>query len=89
MLLILPIYTCRPCVVYGGRLLYGTVLTVLSFKKNPILYFMPVLILLCLYAYVYIILTTHEYYTVLPALAINAASKPRLAASALRTATFI
>ena len=89
MLLILPIYTCRPCVVYGGRLLYCTVLTVLSFKKNPILYFMPVLILLCLYAYEYIILTTHEYYTVPPALAINAASKPRLAASALRTATFI
>ena len=33
-----------------------------------------------------IILTPYEYYMVLPALAINAASKPRLAASALHTA---
>ena len=37
----------------------------------------------------YIILTPHEYYMVLPALAINEASKPRLAASALHTASFI
>ena len=36
MLLILPIYTCRPCVVYGGRLRSHIVMTVLSFKKNPI-----------------------------------------------------
>ena len=34
----------------------------------------------------YIILTPHEYYIVLPALAINGASKPRLATSALHTA---
>ena len=40
----------------------------------------------CLYAYVYIILTPYEYYMVLPALAINVASKPRLATSALHTA---
>ena len=39
---------------------------------------------------VYIILTPHEYYTELPALAINAASnKPGLAASASHTASFI
>ena len=44
----------------------------------------------CQYAYVYIILTPHEYYTELPALAINAASnKPGLAASASHTASFI
>ena len=44
----------------------------------------------CLYAYVYnIILTRNEYYMVLPALAINVASKPRLAASALHTEYFI
>ena len=46
VLLILPIYMCRPCVVYGGRLRSHIVITVLSFKKNPILYFMPILILL-------------------------------------------
>ena len=40
----------------------------------------------CLYAYVYIILTPYEYYMILPALAINVASKPRLATSALHTA---
>ena len=34
----------------------------------------------------YIILTPYEYYMVVPALAINAASKPKLAASALHTA---
>ena len=39
----------------------------------------------CLYTHVYIILTPNEYYMVLPALAINVASKPRLAASALHT----
>ena len=39
---------------------------------------------------VYIILTPNEYYTELPALAINAASnKPGLAASASHTASFI
>ena len=44
----------------------------------------------CQYAYVYIILTPHEYYTELPALAINAVSnKPGLAASASHTASFI
>ena len=44
----------------------------------------------CQYTYVYIILTPHEYYTELPALAINAASnKPGLAASASHTASFI
>ena len=43
-------------------------MTVLSFKKNPILHFMPILVC-CLYTYVYIILTPHEYYRVLPALA--------------------
>ena len=38
----------------------------------------------------YIILSPHEYYIVLPAFAINAASKPRLAtASTLHTASFI
>ena len=50
----------------------------------------PADIYCCLYAYVYIILTPNEYYTVLPVLAINAASnKPGLAASALHTASFI
>ena len=60
-------------------------------KKNPILYFMPVLALLFVRPCVDpgIILTPHEYYMVLPALAINAASKPRLAASTLHTASFI
>ena len=43
----------------------------------------------CLYTYVFIILTPYEYYMVFPALAINAASKPRLAASALHTESFI
>ena len=39
---------------------------------------------------VYIILTPNEYYTELPALAINATSnKPGLAASASHTASFI
>ena len=38
----------------------------------------------------YIILTPHEYYTELPALAINAASnKPGLAASASHTPSFL
>ena len=59
-------------------------------KKNPILYFMPVLTLLFVYMpismCIFNILTPYEYYLVLPALAINAASKPRLAASALHTA---
>ena len=36
-----------------------------------------------------IILTPHDYDMVLPALANNAASKPRLAASALHSASFI
>ena len=36
----------------------------------------------------YIILTPQEYYTILPALAINAASKPRLTASALHNAIY-
>ena len=43
----------------------------------------------CFYAYVYIILTPNEYYMVLPALAINAASKLRLEASALHAKSFI
>ena len=61
-------------------------------KKNPIII---ILILMsvstpCQYAYVYIILTPYEYYTELPALAINAVSnKPGLAASASHTASFI
>ena len=59
-------------------------------KKNSILYFMPVFTQLFVHLYVYyILLTPHEYYMVLLALAINAASKPRLAASALHTASFI
>ena len=58
-------------------------------KSHFILIFMPVLHC-CLYAYVYIILTSNEYYTVLPALAINAASnKLGLAASASHNAFFI
>ena len=40
-------------------------------KKYPSIYFMPIDTAVCM-AYVYIILTPHEYYMVLPALAINA-----------------
>ena len=47
---------------------------------------MPVLTLLFVRLCIFNILTPYEYYMVLPALAINAASKPRLAASALHTA---
>ena len=47
-----------PCVVYGGRLRSHIVMTVLSFKKNPILYFMPVLILLFVRLCVYYINTS-------------------------------
>ena len=48
-------------------------------SMTSILYFMPSIdTAVC--KPVYIILTPHEYYMVLPALAINAASKPKLAA---------
>ena len=58
VLLILPIYTCRPCIVYGGRLRSHIVMTVLSFKKNPILYFIPIFILLFVSLCVYYINTS-------------------------------
>ena len=68
-------------------IIYVPSMTVLyRLKKNPILYFMPVLTLLFVRLYVYIILTPYEYYMVLPSLAINEATKPRLATSALHTA---
>ena len=60
-------------------------MTVLDLRKIPFYISCPYWHC-CLYSYVYIILTPYEYYMVLPALAINAASKPRLAASALHTA---
>ena len=80
-------------IITSGAIFFGVATPLLyatcSFKKNSILYFMPVLTLLFLRPSVYIILTPHKYYMVLPALAINAASKPRLAASALHTVSFI
>ena len=67
-------------------IIYGPSMTVLGLRKIPFYISCPYWHC-CLYAYVYnIILTPHEYYMILPALAINAASKPRLAASALHTA---
>ena len=91
--------SCVPCKVLrqcsatnpADIIIYVPSMTVLGFKKNPILYFMPILTLLFvrLCMCIIIILTPHEYYMVLPALAINAASKPRLAASALHTVSFI
>ena len=78
MLLILQIYTC------GSRLYY------IGLRKIPFYINFHVRIDTAVNTPVYIILTPNEYYTELPALAINAASnKPGLAASASHTVSFI
>ena len=59
-------------------------MTVLGLKeKSHFIFHARIDTAICIYAYVYIILTPHEYYIALPA------SKPRLAASALYTVSFI
>ena len=78
MLLILQIYTCGPRLYYIGL------------RKIPFYINFHVCIDTAVNTPVYIILTPNEFYTELPALAINAASnKPELAASASHTASFI
>ena len=54
-------------------IIYVPSMTVLGLRKIPF-YISCLCGHCCLYAYVYIILTPYEYYMVLPALAINAAS---------------
>ena len=75
----------RQCSAANPADIYVPSMTVLGLRKIPFYISCPYRHC-CLYAYVYIILTPHEYYMVLlPALVINAASKPRLSASALHS----
>ena len=93
--------SCVPCEVLrqcsatnpADIIIYVPSMTVLSMTvlgvRKILFYISCPYLHCCLHAYVYIILTPHEYYMVLPALAIDEASKPRLAASALHTVSFI